>query len=148
MVANGNQKQKLNKNKMATADAKLTGVRIRFVTHNDNKDHDTILNVSVKNKISMFLSQDLAEGLSVGGDMEFVDPSTHEFDLVLKSDTITLGDISLPLVNIHIQPNGNDRWIFDYTVMLMFEGGKTFSSTQNGIVLDQDNKDYSGVFQG
>lgn len=130
------------------ADAKLTGVRIRFVTHNDNKDHDTILNVTIKNKVSIFLSEDVAEGLNLGGDMEFVDPSTHEFDLTLKSTSITLGDIVLPLVNIHIQPNGHDRWIFDYTVMLMFEGGKTFSSTKNGVILDQDNKDHTGVFEG
>jgi len=130
------------------ADSKLTGVKIRFVTHNDNKDHDTRLDVSVKNRVSLFLSEDLAEGLNLGGDMEFVDPSTHEFDLVLKSNTTTLKDITLPVVNIHIQPNGHDRWIFDYTVSLIFEDGKTFSSSETGIVLDQDNKDHTGVFKG
>jgi len=130
------------------ADSLLTKVSIRFVTHNDNKDHDTVLNVSVKNRVSIFLSEDLAEGLNLGGDMEFVDPSTHSFDLVLKSNTITLKDISLPIVNIHIQPNGHDRWIFDYTVSLVFDDGKSFSSTKTGIVLDQDNRDYSGAFEG
>jgi hypothetical protein len=133
---------------MANPNAKLTGARIRFVTHNDNKDHDTILNVSVKNRVNVFLSEDIAEGLNLGGDVEFVDPSTHEFDLVLKSNSVTLGDIGLPIVSIDIQPNGNDRWIFDYTVMLMFEGGKTFSSGKSGIILDQDNKHYTGVFEG
>jgi len=130
------------------ADSKLTGVKIRFNTHNDNKDHDTSLNVLVKNKVNMFLSEDIAEGLNLGGNTEFVDPSTHEFDLALKSNNMKLEDIVLPLVSIHIQPNGNDRWIFDYTVMLMFEGGKTFSSSKSGVILDQDNRHYSGVFEG
>jgi hypothetical protein len=131
----------------AVADAKLTKVSIRFTTHNDNKDHDTRLDVTVKNRVSMFLSETLAEGQSIGGDMEFVDPSTHEFDLVLSSNNVTIRDLTLPVVNIHIQPSGHDRWIFDYKVSLVFEDGKTFSSTKNGIVLDQDNKDYTGVFE-
>ena len=133
---------------MAAGDAKLTAVKIRFVTHNDNKDHDTILNVTVRNRVNLFLSEDLAEGLNLGGDMEFVDPSTHEFNLALKSTTTTLADISLPLVNIHIQPKGHDRWIFDYTVSLIFDNGKSFSSNKTGVVLDQDNKDFTGVFEG
>ena len=129
-------------------DATLTKVNIRFTTHNDNKDHDTRLDVTIKNKINMFLSEVLAEGQNLGGDMEFVDPSTHSFDLVPKSDSVTVRDISLPVVNIHIQPNGHDRWIFDYTVSLIFSDGKTFSSTKTGVVLDQDNKDHTGVFEG
>jgi hypothetical protein len=134
------------------ADLTLTAAKIRFVTHNDNKDHDTILNVLIKNKVNLFLSQDLAEGLNLGGDMEFVDPSTHEFDLQLKSAGVKLTDIGLPVVNIHIQPHGHDRWIFDYTVSLIFTDGaspgKTFSSSVTGVVLDQDNKDHTGAFQG
>lgn len=131
-----------------SADSKLTGVKIRFTTHNDNKDHDTRLNVSVKNRVSMFLSQDLAEGIDMAHDVEFNDPSTHEFDLTVKDSTVTVKDIGLPVVNIDIQPNGHDRWIFDYTVSLRFEDGKTFSSTKSGIVLDQDNRHFTGVFEG
>ena len=130
------------------ADPTLTAVKIRFTTHNDNKDHDTRLDVNVKNKVNVFLSQDLAEGLNLGGDMEFVDPSTHEFDLALKSDGVTVRDIGLPVVRVGIQPRGNDRWIFDYTAKLVFSDGKTFSSTKNGVVLDQDNREHVGVFEG
>lgn len=130
------------------AEALLTRVSIRFVTHNDNKDHDTILNVFVKNRRTMFLSEDLAEGLNLGGDMEFVDPSTHSFDLALKSANFTLPDITFPVVSINIQPNGHDRWIFDYTVSLVFDNGKSFSSTKTGVILDQDDKNYTGTFEG
>ena len=130
------------------AEALLTRVSIRFVTHNDNKDHDTVLNVFVKNRRTMFLSEDLAEGLNLGGDMEFVDPSTHSFDLALKSANFALPDITFPVVSINIQPNGHDRWIFDYTVSLVFDNGKSFSSTKTGVILDQDNKNYTGTFEG
>jgi hypothetical protein len=129
------------------ADAKLTGVKIRFTTHNDNKDFDTRLNVSVKNKVNIFLSQDLAEGIDLAHDVEFVDPSTHGFDLALQDSSVTVRDLGLPIVNIDITPNGNDRWIFDYTVSLGFDDGKTFSSTTTGVILDQDNRHHTGVFQ-
>lgn len=36
------------------ADLTLTGAKIRFVTHNDNKDHDTRLDVTLQNKVSIF----------------------------------------------------------------------------------------------
>lgn len=71
----------------------------------------------------------------------------------MKSNNVTLKDIGIPVANIRIQPNGNDRWIFDYTVSLVFTDGtgspgKTFSSTKNGVVLDQDNRGHVGVFEG
>jgi hypothetical protein len=132
----------------ADPNATLTKVSITFKTHNDNKDHDTILSVAIKNKVSLFLSQDLAGGDNLGGDKEFKDPSSESFDLVLKSDKLTVKDVTLPLVNIHIQPNGHDRWIFDYVVTLQFSDGSSFSSHKDGIILDQDNKDFSGVFEG
>lgn len=133
-------------------DLTLTGIKIQFRTHNDNKDHDTRLDVAVKNKVNVFLSQDVASAQNLGGDMEFVDPSTHDFDLPLAANNIKMSDLTQPYVNIHVKPNGHDRWIFDYTVSLLFTdatgGTKTFSSTTNGIILDQDNKDYNGVFTG
>jgi hypothetical protein len=125
----------------------LIGVSIKFVTHDDDKDDDTKLNVSVKSKTNQFLSQDIAEGDNLGGDMQFVDPSTHEFNLVLESSTTKLKDLAFPFVNIDIQPHGNDTWIFDYTVTLRFSDGRTFSSTERGVVLDQNNKHHTGVFQ-
>jgi len=128
------------------SDPKLTKTTITFVTHNDNKDHDTQLNVRIKTKVNLFLSKDLAVGSNLGGDMEFVDPSTHSFDLVLVSDNIHLSDLSLPIVDIDIQPNGNDRWIFDFQVALTFDDGNTYSSKSQGLILDQDNKHYEGVF--
>ncbi|WP_295667275.1 hypothetical protein [uncultured Mucilaginibacter sp.] len=128
------------------SDATVTKVTITFNTHNDNKDHDTQLNVSIKTKVNLFLSKDIATGNNLGGDMEFVDPSTHSFDLVLRSDNIKVSDLQLPIIDIDVQPNGNDRWIFDYVVQLTFSDGNTYSSKSQGVILDQDNKHYEGVF--
>jgi hypothetical protein len=130
--------------------AKLNKVKVTFLTHHDNKDHDTQLDVTVKNKQCPFLSQDLAEGRDLAHEVECKDnpPSSHAFDLDRKANNLTLKDMILPTYNIHIQPNGRDRWILDVTIALEFSDGSSFSSEKKGIVLDQDNRDYSGVFEG
>ncbi|WP_343535127.1 hypothetical protein [Pedobacter sp.] len=128
------------------ADPILTKVKIIFVTHNDNKDHDTRLNVKLKTKVNLFLSKDIAVGSDLANDVEFSDPSVHAFDLVLSSNNIHLSDLKLPVVEISIQPNGNDRWIFDFQVELTFDDSNTYSSKSQGLILDQNNKHYEGVF--
>lgn len=124
----------------------MSKVSITFTTHNDNKDHNTKLNVTISTKVNLFLSRDIASGNAVGGDMEFVDPSTHTFDLTLNSSDIKVADLTAPFVSIDIQPKGHDRWIFDYVVKLTFSDGSTYSTKSQGVILDQDNKHYSGVF--
>jgi hypothetical protein len=66
-------------------------------------------------------------------------------------------EIVLPVVNIHILTD-EDRWIFDYTVKFTFHdpsstaaaADPSFSYSSNvggitGIILDQDNRNYSGI---
>jgi len=135
----------------ADPNAKLTKVTIRFDTpaNNDNKDHDTKVTVVVKNKVSLFLSQDVAELVDFAGDTEFKDPSTHSFDIPLKSKDLKLKDMTLPVLMIKIQPDGNDRWIFGYTCTLTFEDGSSYSSTSKAnVILDQNNTVHEGVFGG
>jgi phospholipase C len=160
----------------SAAAATLQKVTITFNTHGDNKDGDTLLHVFVKNRsntsatpqpgtdfVGNLLSyQDheasgtseinpfLAFGESLAQGTSFDDPSSHTFDLPLRSTPIPVGEVILPVVNIHIQPNGNDRWIFDYTITFLFSDGRSFSATSNtdgitGIILDQDNRNFSGI---
>jgi len=81
----------------------------------------------------------------------FDDPSDNTFSLTLMPQQADLADIVLPAVDIHILPHGNGRWIFDYTLTFIFDDNSTFmySSKDNGglpgIILDQDNRDYSGI---
>jgi Phosphoesterase family/Ricin-type beta-trefoil lectin domain-like len=157
----------------------LTGASITFNTHDDNKDSDTIVHVFVKNRLSTSqtpeqssdflsnwlafrryepdgdLSDDdnnpyLATFVGIGANTTFDDPSSNNFPLALRSGTISGDDIVLPVVNIHILTNGNDRWIFDFTLEFTFDNGATTSFSSNvdgirGIILDQDNRNYSGI---
>ena len=59
----------------------------------------------------------------------FGDNSTREFDIPLRGGLIPLGEVVLPIVNIHILPEGSDRWIFDYTITFTFDDGRSFSSS-------------------
>lgn len=161
----------------------LTDVSITFDTHDDNKDRDTVLHVFVKNRQSTtatpeqdssFISNRLAYGRYLpGGDLHdhgrnpyvaaglglaasqpFGDPSSHTFSLQLRPGPIAREEIVLPVVNIHIQPEGNDRWIFSYTVRFTFGDGSSFAFSSAdgpgpmpvpGIILDQDHLSHSGI---
>jgi phospholipase C len=135
--------------------ALLEKVTVRFNTHNDNKNDDTVLNVHIVNRLNASSSQDIAIGADLFKGQEFLDdpPTTHTVvfgkgGLPLASNAIRIQDIVLPVVNINIAPSDDDRWIFDYSVTFHFDNGLTFISQTKGIILDQDNHKYSGVYQG
>jgi hypothetical protein len=163
----------------------LTGVSITFDTHNQGKDPDTVVHVFVKNRLNNTQGSDqnanfvsnlldsqryldtgdlgdhssspyLAYGIGLAGNDGFDDPSTHAFPLTLMPDPVSLDDIVLPVVDIHILTHGNNRWIFDYKVTFTFDdhttnehASFTFSSKDDaglpGVILDQDNSNYSGI---
>ena len=80
----------------------------------------------------------------------FDDPSSNTFHLTLRATDIDADEIVLPVVNIHILTDGSDVWMFDYVIAFVFDDGQefTFSSNINGvkgIILDQDNRNYSGI---
>lgn len=156
----------------------LNRVTITFNTHDDaddDKDSDTILHVFVKNRSSTsstpedardqvsnslaFQSCDeayweknpyLAKAENLAPDTRFDTPSSQQFDIPLRSAPIPRDEIELPVVNIHILPNNEDRWIFSYTIQFFFDDGNSFDYSSDtdgvtGIILDQDNRDYSGI---
>ncbi len=77
------------------------------------------------------------------------DPSSKTITLDLASDHIDVNDVAMPEVDIHMLADRDDRWIFDYTVTLTFDNGAfSFASSADGvsgIVLDQDNRNHSGI---
>ena len=109
------------------------------------------------NKLHKYGENDLnpyiAFGKSLSQGLDFPSGSNStEFHLTLRSKNIQLEEIILPVVNIHILPNGSDRWKFDYTVKFIFDHDQDhpfqFSSNINGvkgIILNQHNRDYSGI---
>jgi len=128
--------------------ATLAGINVSFFTHNDDKDGDTSVSVSVENKVNLWFSQLLASLNDFAGNIGFADnpPSTHAFDLVLASSNITMSSINAPIFTIKIAPNGHDRWIFDVTFTFTFSDNSQFTSGKTGIILDQDNRIYTGSF--
>jgi hypothetical protein len=135
---------KLNADPNAVVDA----VSVSFFTHNDNKDKDTSVSVFVMNPVNLFLTQLIAKKEDADGNRTYGDnpPSTHGFDLDLVSANVTLAQLTVPTYIVRIGPTGNDKWIFDVTVRLHISDGSEFASTDTGIVLDQNNRIFTGRF--
>ena len=73
-------------------------------------------------------------------------PSTNTLVLPLASNDIKLSQLTLPTYMVTIAPVGQDRWIFDWTVTITASDGSQFSGTKQGIIFDQDNRTFAGVF--
>lgn len=113
----------------------LTGVKIQFDTHNESKDDDTVVHVFIKNRLNNtqgsesntdFISNylDLQRYLDTGDRHDhtsspylaymvglaahegFDEGSSHEFDLNLMPQPVSVEDIVLPVVNVHMLANG------------------------------------------
>jgi hypothetical protein len=56
-------------------------------------------------------------------------------------DNVTQGSLHGGTVSIHIDPNGNDTWKFDYFLDLGFSDHSHLVSNVRGVVLDQDHQD-------
>jgi phospholipase C len=156
----------------------LQSISITFDTHSENKNADTVLHVFVKNRSNTSSTPErqrdffsnlaawqrhaelgtadknpyLGFGESLGQGMSFDAGSSHTFDIPLRATPIPMQEIVLPVVNVHILPNGNDRWMFSYTVTFVFNDGRSFSATSDtdgvtGIILDQNqnNRNHSGI---
>ena len=134
----------------------LRSMSITFDTHNEDRDHDTILHVFVKNRGSTTATPDaagdyvsnllafqrceqdyregrpgnnpyLGYGESRSEGFSFEEGSSHSFGIPLRSMPILLQDVVLPTVDIHILAHGNDTWTFDYTITFEFDDDRSFS---------------------
>ncbi|HEY4089430.1 MAG TPA: alkaline phosphatase family protein [Bryobacteraceae bacterium] len=81
----------------------------------------------------------------------FHDHTTNTVNIQLRSKPIPFEELILPEVNFHILAESSDTWKFDYTLTVTLDNGVTlppFNSNINGIngiVLNQDNRNYSGI---
>jgi phospholipase C len=93
----------------------------------------------------------LGYAINAGQGQALGDNSTKQINIQLRSKPIPLEELLLPAVNIHILAKSTDTWKFDYTLTITLDDGTQlppFSSNINGltgIVLNQDNRDYSGI---
>ena len=137
--------------------AVLDRVFLEIYTHDQNKDHDTVVNVHIVNRLSATESTDISVALNILPGQGFDTGSKYSLDLPLASNDILLADIVLPVVNINIAPNGNDRWNFDYRISYFFKDQAPeiegvfrppFSSTTAGVILDQNHHKHTGEYSG
>ena len=120
---------------IATADAVLTGARILFRTLDNNKDGDTRLEAWV-NKAG---NREAAYSGFVWGQWD--DWSYHPVNLTPKSNLMRKSEIGGAFIRVHIEPNGNDTWVFEQVpVELYFSDGSVYSKNFGGTTLSQSTK--------
>jgi len=156
----------------------LNRATITFHVQDDDKDAATLLHVFIKNRRSNSLTPEadadfignqlawdesfgvgttdgqnrspyLARGINLAAGQTLANGNTCTFELALRPGRIALDEIELPVANVHILTDHDDRFRFDYTVRLYFQDGQQLSFSSNadgvtGVVLDQDNRNHSG----
>lgn len=116
-------------------DAVLVGATILFHTGNNDKDGDTRLEAWV-NKAG---NREAAYSGFVYGHWD--DGSFHPVQLRPKSNLMTKAEIPGSFVRVHIEPNGNDTWVFEQVpVELNFSDGTAYRKNFGWVTLSQDTK--------
>jgi hypothetical protein len=121
--------------------ANLVSVVVRFDTTDNDKDDDTVLSVYLKNQAGVVIAQ--ATGITGHWD----DWSTNYVNLfiVLQSTRQQLAGTSI--IEVHIEPNGNDTWDFNCSAVISFTDGIQSQPVFNNHWLSQDNKTNDFPFQ-
>ncbi|MEN3281390.1 MAG: hypothetical protein V7607_2530 [Solirubrobacteraceae bacterium] len=115
-------------------DPTLTAAAIWFQTANDDRDPDTGIDVSIQDEMGAEIATD---SIPYGG---FPDGyTTRLFPLSVTQDA-TDSEVSQGQLVITINPNGNDRWIFDAHVRMRFSDRSHKVGAASGITLDQDHR--------
>jgi hypothetical protein len=133
---------------LAFAQAKkkeLRSVSVTFNTTTNDKDHDTYLDVYLEyHDYEDNTDYYIAKKTGIGGHWNDHSSNTVTLDLAGKYD---LENYKNAFLKLHISPNGNDKWEFDYIVNVTYvdENGnsKTLTKEYKGKVLTQDNPDTS-----
>jgi hypothetical protein len=119
----------------------LIAVSVTFDTTSNDKDHDTLLDVTVYNNRGKLL------GRSTGISGHWNDHSRDEIGLNLVN-RLTRDDIPGGRLTLTIHPNGNDKWEFNAHVTLTFDDESEIEKTFNGKVLTQDNPSVTLTWNG
>ncbi|MEP6677032.1 MAG: hypothetical protein ABJA78_17855 [Ferruginibacter sp.] len=123
----------------------IRSVVVVFNTTSNDKDHDTYLDVSLsQHDYSDNADYYMAKKDGIGGHWNNNSSNTVTLDLAGNYD---LENYKNAFMKLHISPNGNDKWEFNYTVRITYEdesgNSKTLTKDYNGKVLTQDNTDCS-----
>lgn len=110
----------------------LTSVECVFKTTTNDKDHDTVVDVTLKR------SDDTVVADKGGISGHYNDHSTHHVALQVRGSS-KRNEMNGSTLNVHISPNGNDKWEFDLDLELKWSDGSKAQKSFNGNVLTQDD---------
>jgi hypothetical protein len=119
----------------------LTEAQVSFHTNDDDKDDDTHITVTVRQRdgtIAARIDDDFGH---------FNDHSNNgPFGLLIVNPGDKT-DLSLGNVTVRIDPNGNDTWRFNFFLDLMFADGSHLNTEVNNLELTQDRQQQTFAIQ-
>lgn len=111
----------------------LSSVEAVFETTTNDKDHDSLVTVTVKRGNTIIASMS-----NIGG--KFDDHSNHSYSLDVAG-TWTRDDLkNRTKTELSFSTNGNDKWEFNYVIRLNWSDGTTTEQRWNGQVLTQNDR--------
>jgi hypothetical protein len=120
----------------------LKNCTIRFHTNDEDKDHDSHVTVTVRdrdNRIAARIDSDFGH---------FDDQSDNgPFGLMIRNPS-TYEALSAGNFTIRIDPNGHDTWRFNAYLDLYFNDGSHMSGEENQLSLSQNNREQTFGLEG
>lgn len=110
----------------------LTSVEAKFDTTTDEKNHDTKLDVYVKNSDGHEVAK------SEGNEGRWNKHSSHTITLQVEGSP-TKAEVANGSVSLTLHPHGADKWEFNYKVTLKFSDDSVITKELNGCVLTQND---------
>jgi len=113
--------------------ARLIGIQCVFDVTNDDKDHDTVVDVSVDNHAVLMGAGRVGSGETWG------DWSQHVRGIPVVN-AIDWDEGQRGKVIVTISPNGDDEWHFNFTVLMTYERGGWLRRGWTGVNLAEDRR--------
>jgi hypothetical protein len=120
----------------------LINSTIKFHTNDEDKDHDTHVTISVRDKnnvVCAYIDNDFGR---------FPDNSDNGPFGLIVSNPSSEDALQQGAVNIRIDPNGHDTWRFNFFLDLLFNDGSHLSGGANTLELDQNRREQSFGLSG
>jgi hypothetical protein len=120
--------------------AYLVYARAHFSTYDDNKDNTTRL----EGFVNFFRGgPPILAAYMEQFNVEFPDPSQHDIPLRIENNTMYRRDIpgSHFLVRITVPPNGEDTWVFNVVINLVFSDASVYGASAGRVELDEEHNE-------
>src|SRR5215469_12161217 len=114
----------------------LVSANITFHTNDEDKDHDTVVHVSVQKGPTV--AAQITDRFQHFNDHSDAGPFDLEVVTPLARDELKTGNMT-----IKITPNGNDTWRFNFFLDLRFSDGSHLFARASRLQMTKDQFQYS-----